>query len=256
MACSPSHVWTSIFLSAATSTALAAVITPGAPSGNGGTATISVAPGSRGGNNHFEVIKNFTTLGPIDIPFTVTPSGSAPASSQTFSERVVNRTGVSWFDFHVEVGIGTGENFRRSNFSSNVQFGSVIGTANECSSATSTDFGVDVGPSCGLTPFTTKRSNTALDFVTKSPNITVPDASAVENGHQINLFFVIDVPNSAQSFTLRQIPTTDGKILPPAPVLSEPSTLALVFMGIGAFGYTSCRRRLSRGSGQTSPCDR
>lgn len=239
MECSLHHLLVSILLTTATSSALATIVTPGVPSGAGGTATISVAPGSRGGLNHFEVAKNFMNLAPIDITFDAAPSGTAPASSQFITERIVNNTGVSWFDFHVEIGLGTGDNFRRMDPLINILFISPTGTPNECSSAQSTDFGVALGPNCGLTPFSTVTAGTALDFLSTSPDITAQNASAVENGHALNLSFAIQVPNAAQGFTLREIPTTDGRVR----AVFEPSTIALMLAGMGALGYATRRRR-------------
>lgn len=191
--------------------------------GAGGTGSIVVAPP---GVIEFNVNKTFTSLAPIDISFNVTP-GRNPLDLFDISERIVNSTGKSWFDFHMELGTGTGDNFRAIAASTNLLF-TFAPVGSECSSP-HPNFNVGLGPDCGLTPFGGSASGTTvLNFLSTSPDITAQNASAIENGHQFNVAFQFQVPQTGlTNFTLRQIPTTDGKALPPSRV-PEPGTLSLV----------------------------
>ena len=210
--------------------ALAGIITPGQVSGGGGTATV-VATTS--GVVDFRVNKTFTSLAPIDISFDVR-AGTIPLGSFDFSERVINNTGHPWFDFHLELGTGTGDGFRVIDTTTNLLFTSAP-VPSECS-GTIPNFNIELGQACRLTPFGGSPGGRAvLDFLSTSPDITAQNASAVESGHQLNLTFQIQVPNGISKFTLREVPTTDGKVRGLS--VPEPGTLALLTACFVVLGF-------------------
>src|ERR1700693_2943522 len=53
--------------------------------------------------------KSFTSIGPLDFQFPVTPSGGSITYFVT--EGVTNNTGLTWTDYHEQLGTGTDGNF-------------------------------------------------------------------------------------------------------------------------------------------------
>lgn len=221
--------------------AMAGTISTGVVSGDGGTATIVR---NTVGVVDFNVVKTFTQLTPIDITFDVT-TGSNPLGFFDFSERIVNATGRTWFDFHLELGTGTGDAFRAIDSTSQLRFtqGPV---PSECSSP-QTNFAVGLGANCGLMPFGgSAGQQTTMDFLSTSPDITAPNANGIEAGHQLNLAFQLQVPNGLANFTLREIPTVDGKVRPRT--VPEPETLALLTVCSVGIGIAYLRKRRAAGA--------
>lgn len=231
---------------------LAGIITPGVVVGEGGTGSINRITRPLP-INEFQVSKTFTKLAPIDISFRVDP-GTNPLELYNFTERIVNNTGSKWFDFHLELGIGTGDDFRVIDTTTNLLFTHVT-IPSECTTLIP-DFNVVLGGSgqCNATPFggtfSSTRPSPVVDFITTSPNITAQNAQGVETGHQLNVNFEIRVPNGINEFTLRETPTTDGKVLPPT--ISEPGTLAIVSLGLVALGVVQRKKIRAKNKSENS----
>lgn len=237
MKCSLRYFLVLFFLTITIPRSLAGVITLGVVSGEGGTGSIKLITRPTSPVVDVQVNKTFTKLAPIDISFDIAP-GANPLGIYNFSERIVNNTGSAWFDFHLELGTGTGDEFRVIDTTTNLLFTHAT-IPSECTTRLYPDFNVGLGADCAITPFrstfSSTRPSTVLDYLTTSPDITAQNASAIETGHQLNVNFEIQVPNGIEKFTLREIPTTDGKVLPPS--IPEPGTLAIFGLGLVGLGF-------------------
>jgi hypothetical protein len=171
-------------------------------------------------SNHKDIGKEFTALRPIDMVFGVT--NTSGVTEYDFSEAVLNRTGFKWYDFHILLGFGTGDNFQMSRVADMLDFdlpdknpppGSdrlgfvpVVHTDDQLAW---------VGPT-----FVESSTGGRTGFVAFSYSIDVPDYNA-------------NIPASARrfdeqgnvvgyNFTVREIPT-----------IPEPGTFTLILAGFG-----------------------
>ncbi|HEX4053336.1 MAG TPA: PEP-CTERM sorting domain-containing protein [Tepidisphaeraceae bacterium] len=186
-----------------TTSAQAGLIIPGPYSSFGSagnaTATVISAP------PNFDITsaaKSFTSVGPLDFQFVVTPSGGV--TTYFVTEGVTNNTGVTWTDYHEQLGTGVDGNF-------------VLGSPVE----------FVVPPDLTYTnPSFPTRSVTTSDI-----DYTGGD---VLPGQAISLTLSIVVPDiptgGTYDFTLRQFPT-----------VPEPATLGLI--AVGSIGLLARRRR-------------
>lgn len=152
-------------------------------------------------------------LGDTDIVFNVMNTGGI--SEYNFTEEVINFTGVTWTDFHFELGFGTGENFMPSSVNDGLDF----------------DF-----PDKNPTP-----TNDATPDPMDPPQplfqnlMHMEDSIWWDNGKVDTLIvfeYSIDVPDGITQFTLRQRPTT-------AP---EPSFILGLF-GVGSLALSLKRKK-------------
>ena len=161
----------------------------------------------------------FNTLGTAEFEFQVAASGGT--TEYLFSTPgplpVVNNTGVTWADYHFELGFGTGANFVRS------------------SGLDLLDFDMpDADPAPTATIFTIlDHQDDTIDW----SGGTVPSIGSVR------FVFAIDVPDGLENvnpsglnrFTLRQTPTV-------APV-AEATTLLMMTAGVAVVVRARRRRR-------------
>lgn len=155
--------------------------------------------------------KDYTGIGPIDIEFTVMPSGGT--TEYSFTEGVQNSSGVDWSSYCMQLGFGTGADFVPSAAGDGLDF-----------DAPDFDSPFSLGPYAGA-PFPTVI--VTEDLIDASGGIQ-PDLAYAEP-----FLFTIDVPDGITSFTLRQLP----KAVP------EP---AAGLMTISFFGFGALRRRCRR----------
>ena len=156
------------------------------------------------------------TFGISEVEFILAPSGGT--TEYRFTQALVNNTGLTWTDYHFELGFGTGAGFVRSGAIDLLDFDTP-----------------DMDPSPTSSVFTVlDHQPDTLDWSGGS----VPAISSV--------FFTLafDVPDGLEAFnpsglnrfTLRQFPTTAS--------IPEPGTLLLV--GAGIAGVVATRRRRGR----------
>ena len=170
--------------------------------------------------NWIGLIKTYETTAPIDIPFTVI--NSQGTTEYFFAEGLLNFTGQSWSDYHLELGIGTGDQFVSLS-----QLGAQ-------------DRGLDFDtPDADPTPYSFFIAGDHLEQifanVSQGPDAitfdggTIP-VSNIGNDLQFDDFawitFSLDVPDSENErvyqFTLRQHPS----------VVPEPISLMLLSSGL------------------------
>ena len=178
---------------------------------------------SGGGNfNWVALKKEFDSLSPIDIAFTVLPTQGT--TEYFIVEALSNVSGTTWTDYHLQLGVGYGDTFVVLSDVGADQLGLDFDTPDRTPSVTSlylnntTIFNSVVhNPDSinfedGLIPENAANADISqLAFVTYS--LDVPDIENAPNGYQ---------------FTLRQFPTSH-----PVP---EPTTMLLLGGGLlGAF---------------------
>ncbi|MEN1680233.1 MAG: choice-of-anchor F family protein [Planctomycetota bacterium] len=153
--------------------------------------------------------KDYTGIGPIDIEFTVIPSGGV--TEYSFIEGVQNSTGIDWASYCMQLGFGTGTDFVPSAAGDGLDF-----------DAPDYDSPFAFDPSGGG-PFPTVVVTEDL----------VAASGGIQGGFEYAepFVFTIDVPDGITSFTLRQLP----KAVP------EPNTALL-----GAVAALLARRRPHR----------
>ena len=123
--------------------------------------------------------KNYVGIGPVDLVFTVAPSGGT--MEYRINEGVANNTGIAWSDYHVELGFGFGSGFVPATSGGGLDF-----------DAPHHDSPVTYGP--GFPSFVVTELETfASGFL---PNTAF-------NGGMV---FHLDVPDGITEFTLRQSP--------------------------------------------------
>ncbi len=153
--------------------------------------------------------KDYVGIGPVDIEFTVIPSGGV--TEYLFTEGVQNGTGIPWTDYHMQLGFGVGSAFVPSPPGDGLDF----------------DDGVSATSPFSFSPFTTvivtEDDIDAFGGVIVSPSFTFP------------FVFHIDVPDGITTFTLRQYPTTD--------FIPEPSSLVLSSLALLAPASTRKRKK-------------
>jgi hypothetical protein len=146
--------------------------------------------------------KSFTTVGPLDFQFPVSPSGGTVTYFVT--EGVTNNTNLTWTDYHEQLGTGTDGNFVLGN--TPVQF---------------------------LLPTDSTYTNPAYPSRSVAPSEIDYTGGAVAPGQAISLTFSMTVPDvigaGPYAFTLRQFPT-----------VPEPGTFGL--LALGSFRLLARRR--------------
>lgn len=159
--------------------------------------------------NFAAVSKIFTSLNPIDIVLKVDPSDGI--TEYLFAEGIANLTGVTWTDYHIELGFGTGANFQLAD------------------------------PSLFLA-FDNSPAADSFEFSTVTPDPNVGQVLKYEGGvvlpnSNLSLNFTIDVPDlisrQIPQFTIRQYPS-----------VPEPSSIVMI--GLGAVGMLLVARRRGR----------
>ncbi len=136
--------------------------------------------------------KSFTSIGPLDFQFPVTPNGATV--TYFVSEGVTNNTNQTWTDYHEQLGTGTDGNF-------------VLGSPVQFLLPTDSTYTNPSFPSSSVT-------TSDIDYT----------GGAVAPGQAISLTFSITVPDISAAgpadFTLRQFPS-----------VPEPGTLGLLALG-------------------------
>lgn len=142
--------------------------------------------------------KHYIGIGPVDIEFTVVPSGGV--TEYRFMEGVQNDTGIPWTDYHIQLGFGMGTAFVPSTSGDGLDF----------------DY-PDLSSPFLFAPFTTVV--VGEDGIDAYGGV-VPNATFVSP-----FVFHVDVPDGISSFTVRQYPTIDDGTVP------EPSSVVMLVFG-------------------------
>ena len=152
--------------------------------------------------------KAFNAVDFIDIFFTV--NDSSGTTEYLVTEGVFNGTGVTWTDFHLVLGFGTGALFNPSGPGDGLDFDSP-----------------DFNSPASFAPFT---SVTVLE-----DTIDVSGGS-VSDGQFVNYGFSIDVPDGITDFTIRQLPTISV-------VIPLPASAWMGLVLLGGLGLAGVLRR-------------
>jgi hypothetical protein len=162
--------------------------------------------------------KAYNAIGPVDLEFTVVPSGGV--TEYVMTEGVSNGTGIGWSGYRLELGYGVGSAFSPSPSGDDLDF-----DAPDFNSGT--DF------------------STFFSTVTETEDvITASGGFFPIGGYSLPPFvFSIDVPDGISAFTIRQVPI-------PVP---EPSTLLIA--GIAALSLIVTIRRVA-GVGRVAVVER
>jgi hypothetical protein len=150
--------------------------------------------------------KDYNAVGPVDIEFTVVPSGGT--TEYRFMEGVQNDTGIPWTDYHIELGFGMGALFVPSPAGDGLDF----------------DAPTPDSP-FSFNPFTT--------VVVGEDDIDAYNGVIAPFTFTSPFVFHVDVPDGITAFTVRQYPTIDT-------VVPEPS--GLVLSGMSVVALLRCRR--------------
>lgn len=142
--------------------------------------------------------KNYIGIGPVDLEFTVTPTGGT--TEYVINEGVANNTGIPWTGYRLELGHGVMSSFV-------------------------------ISPSGDNLDFDAPSFNSGTTFATFFPvwietEDVIQAAGGVfpNGGFSLPLFrFSVDVPDGITSFTIRQIP-----------IAAVPEPSAAIVIAIGA----------------------
>jgi len=154
--------------------------------------------------------KDYTAIGPVDLVFTVEPTGGT--TEYIINEGVNNSTGLDWSGYRVELGFGVGADF-------------VLSTPGDDLDFDSPDF--DSGTDFSAF-FTSVTENVDDIFATGGlfPNLMFTSPM---------FRFSIDVPDGITEFTLRQRPI--------AAAVPEPSTALLACLGFAGMLLRTRRKK-------------
>lgn len=156
--------------------------------------------------------KIFTTNDAMLHSFNVSNSGGT--TEYFFAERVENKTGIDWIDFHFEL----------------------FGPGND--DGLDFDTGTPANPQKTPTPIAT-----AFSTLNHQPDTLDWSGGLVKNGGSVFFTFSIDVPDSMSRFTLLEKPS----------VVPEPSAVFLFGSGLAAgIGFKQFFRRVSPHTERTS----
>jgi hypothetical protein len=147
--------------------------------------------------------KSFTSIGPLDFVFPVTPNGVN--TTYFVTEGITNNTDVTWTDYHEQLGVGTDGNFL-----------------------------LDTEPATFLTPPDGTFTSPSFPSVSVTPDEIDYNGGSVAPGQAISITFSLVVPDGAagpDTFTLRQFPSA----------VPEPASLGV--LGVGMIGLLARRRR-------------
>ena len=157
------------------------------------------------------IFLNASGFGILDYEFNLADSGGT--TEYFFTTNVVNNTGIAWTDFHFQLGFGTGSNFVPVSAGSGLDFDTPEGDPAPTSS---------VFPILNYQPNLVEWSGATVNYlggggagpfsVALSLSIDIPDGLAAFH------------PQAANRFTLRSFPT--------AQQVPEPTTAALIGLGI------------------------
>lgn len=178
-----------------------------------------------------DITKDFKGLEPIDIEFTV--QGAGDVTAWKFNEIIRNNSGVEWNDFHFELGTGTGNGFRRLSVTDMLIFSGTLP--------------VETIDPTGIQPFedNSAAGQTVLSYINT-------EGGGVPSSPNNRLKFpnlTINVPDGLTKFTLRERPSTDGKLLP----VPEPASVLLVLVALIALRMCRSDRALNRPAPAPSP---
>jgi hypothetical protein len=151
--------------------------------------------------------KAYNAIGPVDLEFTVVPSGGV--TEYVLNEGVSNGTGIGWSSYRLELGFGVGSAFA-------------------------------ISPSGDDLDFDAPDFNSGTSFVAFYPSFTETEDVIVatggffpNGGFTTPLFrFSVDVPDGISAFTIRQIPIA----------VPEPAAIALLAMSLAPCLATRRRR--------------
>jgi len=184
----------------------------------------------------------------IDLTFSVKDSGGR--TRYNFQEQVTNKTNDIWKDFHITLGFfgeGTGNAFVPSTLKDGLDFNYKL-----------TDGQEDPKKPKPPAPTSGNMDDPKLNFkkLNRQPNsLAWGQGGQVNPGQTVTFDFVVDIPDLSKEipkdaqlekgylFTLREVPTLDGKITP----MPEPSSLILLGTSasclIGFVWLRHCRTR-------------
>lgn len=158
--------------------------------------------------------KNYIGIGPVDLEFTVVPTGGV--TEYVMNEGVANNTGLPWTGYRLELGHGVMSSFV-------------------------------ISPSGDNLDFDAPSFNSGTTFATFFP-IWIETEDVIQaaggifpnGGFSLPLFrFSVDVPDGITSFTIRQIPIA---------AIPEPSAALLVAIAAASACFAKRQNRASRPS--------
>jgi hypothetical protein len=202
---------------------------PGPPAVGGGTWPIFTfvpnndnhagtnGPPPNGSPNIGAPLVTFVGIGTIDFVFPVVNTLVPPATTEYFTQSLIinNTSGVTWTDFHFQLGFGSGSGFALNPGTTNAGLDFDTGTPGKDPTPTSTAFS------------NLSHNDYTIDWSTG----TVAPASSV------TFTFSFDVPDlvGTSFFTVRMFPGTTASV-------PEPGTLLLLLPGAALVGLGVLRR--------------